>query len=224
MINLLILKKWLPPMPVKLRSVLLFGACLLSGCSSLIPVDVAQPKLYSFDDAQPMTQHMQSVKAGAPTLVLGTLRAAAGFDSAQMVYLRQPHKLEYFRESQWVNAPAVMLSPLIAAALEANGAFGAVVQTPTSVPGQFRLELEIIRLQQEFTSLPSREHFTLRAHLLNPTTRKVLAWREFDAIVPAASDDPYGGVMAANQAVRTVIAELAAFCADAISSLPQSQP
>lgn len=224
MINLLAIKKCLPPMSAKLCNVLLCGTCLLSGCSSLIPADVVQPKLYSFDDAQPMTQHAQPMKAGAPTLVLGTLRAAAGFDSAQMVYLRQPHKLEYFRESQWVNAPAVMLPPLIAAAMEANGAFGAVVQTPTSVPGQFRLELEIIRLQQEFISLPSREHVTLRAHLLNPATRQVIAWREFDVTVPAPTDDPYGGVIAANQAVRTVIAQLVTFCAETISGLPQTRP
>ncbi|MGZ3159079.1 MAG: ABC-type transport auxiliary lipoprotein family protein [Burkholderiaceae bacterium] len=221
MINLLVYTKRMMPSSIKLISALIVGTCFLSACSALMPADVAQPKLYSFDDAQPMVQHAPPMKAGAPTLVIGTLRAAAGFDSTQMIYLRQPHKLEFFRESQWVNTPAIMLSPLVATALERSGAFGAVVQTPTSVPGQFRLELEIIRLQQEFTSQPSREHFTLRAHILNPATRQVVAWREFDAIVPAASDDPYGGVMAANQAVRTVIAELSAFCAEAIAALPQ---
>ncbi|HEY8102462.1 MAG TPA: ABC-type transport auxiliary lipoprotein family protein [Burkholderiaceae bacterium] len=212
-------------LPVKKSfGLLLFSTCLLSGCSLLLPTDVTQPKLYSLDDAQPVAQHTQTMKPGAPTLIIGTPRAAAGFDSAEMVYMRQPHKLEYFRENQWINAPAVMLSPLVATALEKSGAFGAVVQSPTSVSGQFRLELEVIRLQQEFISVPSREHFTLRAHLLNPATRQVVAWREFDASVPAASDDPYGGVMAANQAVRTVIAELAVFCADAIAALPQSRP
>jgi cholesterol transport system auxiliary component len=208
----------------KLFTMLVLGTSMLSGCSSLLPANAVQPKFYSFDDSQSISPRAHPVKAAAPTLVLATPRAAAGFDSQQMIYLRQPHKLEYFRESEWVNAPAVMLSPLVAAALEDSGAFAAVVQSPTSVSGQFRLELELIRLQQEFINLPSREHFTLRAHLLNPATHQVIAWREFDVTVPAPTDDPYGGVIAANQAVRTVIAQLVPFCAEAISGVPQTRP
>ena len=60
--------------------------------------------------------------------------------------------------------------------------------------------------------------FTLRAYLVDDKTRRVLAWREFDAAVPAASEDPYGGVVAANRAVQTVLEELAAFCAEAARS------
>ena len=204
-----------------LFSLALLATCLLSGCSSFWPADVAQSTVYSFDDAKPIVRAGQPLKADAPTLVLGIPRAAAGFDGPQMAYVRRTHKLEYFRENQWVDAPAVMLMPLVAAALEGSGAFGAVMQSPTGVPGQFRLELDLIRLQQEFTSTPSREHFTLRAHLMNSATRQVIAWHEFDATVPAASDDPYGGVMAANQAVRQVLDELAAFCSDTIAGLPQ---
>lgn len=212
-----------PTMRGTFSAALLLACVFLNGCSSLMPADVVQPTTYSFDDAKPVVR-AGSAKPGAPTLVLGTPHVAAGFDTERIAYVRQPHKLEYFRENQWVDTPSAMLTPLVAAALEGSGAFGAVMQSPTSVPGQFRLELDIIRLQQEFISLPSRAHFTLRAHLLNPATRQVIAWREFDAAVPAASDDPYGGVMAANQAVRQVLTELAAFCSDAIANLPQSRP
>ena len=75
-----------------------------------------------------------------------------------------------------------------------------------------RLETEIIRLQQEFQTTPSRVHFTLRANLLDEKTRHVIAWREFDTAVPSATDDPYGGVVAANLAVQSVLKEVAAFC------------
>jgi cholesterol transport system auxiliary component len=191
--------------------------CWLSGCSVLQPADVVQPKLYSLDYAKPAALSRQGTKADAPTLVLGTPHAAAGFDGTHMVYVRQPHKLEYFRESQWVDSPVAMLPPLAAAAIESSGTFGAVLQSPTSVRGQYRLDMEIVRLQQEFISTPSREHFTLRAHILDTATHEVVAWREFDASVPAPSDDPYGGVIAANQAATKVLAELAAFCSDAVT-------
>ena len=81
-----------------------------------------------------------------------------------------------------------------------------------------------MRLQHEFLMLPSRVHFTLRAHLLDTATRQVVAWREFDAIVPSSSEDPYGGVLAANSAVRIVIEELAAFCTQESGKLQKRHP
>jgi cholesterol transport system auxiliary component len=57
--------------------------------------------------------------------------------------------------------------------------------------------------------------FTLRAYVVDNTTRRVLAWRVFDESVTAASDDPYGGVVAANRAVQSVLGQLAGFCATA---------
>ena len=40
--------------------------------------------------------------------------------------------------------------------------------------------------------------------------------REFDARVDAPTDDPYGGVIAAQRAANQVVAELALFCADSV--------
>jgi len=187
----------------------------LSGCGELLPkpVKTPPPVLYSLDNIQTFQhQVIQPARAAAPVLVVSTPRADAGFESARIIYLRQAHKLEYFAQSQWVDTPAAMLSPLIVAALERNGTFKAVVQAPTSTAGQFRLDVDVIRLQHEFLVQPSRVRFTLRAHLLDTATRKVVAWREFDAVIPSASEDTYGGVMAANQAVRNVLEELAVFC------------
>jgi cholesterol transport system auxiliary component len=53
---------------------------------------------------------------------------------------------------------------------------------------------------------------SLRAVLLDGSTRQVLAWREFDARVAATSDDPVAGVQAAQQAAQRVLKELTAFC------------
>jgi cholesterol transport system auxiliary component len=205
---------------------LAFIASLLCGCSMLLPAKSPPPTLFSFDSPQPvaLTAPAPPAKIGAPTLVVSIPRATAGFDSPQIVYIRQAHTVEYFSQSQWVDVPANMLSPLIVAALERSGQFGAVIQSPTSAVGHLRLDVEIVRLQHEFLQLPSRAHFTLRAHLLDTATRQVLAWREFDAIVPSASEDSYGGVLAANSAIRKVLEELAAFCAQTASKLPKMQP
>lgn len=192
---------------------------LLCGCSILKPANAPPPSQYSFESAAfdaDQSHPSASEKIHAPTLVIGIPRAAPGFDNHQMAYIRQSHRLEYFRQSEWIAAPAAMLSPIIAAALERSGEFSAVVHAPTSIVGQLRLDVEIIRLQQEFFQVPSQVHFTLRVHLLDTSTRQVIAWHEFDSFVATASEDPYAGVIATNTVIRNVMKELADFCVSAV--------
>lgn len=182
---------------------------LVCACGALTPAPTAPPVFYSLDT--PRAAAAVAAPASAPTLVINPPHAAAGFDSQRIIYVRQLHKLEYFASNEWVDPPARMLGPLLVSAIENTGAFRAVVLTPAAASGDLRLDTEIVRLQQEFANLPSRVRFTLRAYLVDEKTRKVLAWREFDATVAAASDDPYGGVVAANRAVQAVLLELSQF-------------
>ena len=185
----------------------------LGACGTLRPAATPQPAFYALDSTRGAAP--AEAPAAAPTLIINSPHAAAGFDSPRIIYVRETHKLEYFAHSEWVDPPARMLAPLLVAAIESTGAFRAVVLTPSAAAGDLRLDTEIIRLQHEFLTQPSRVRFTLRAHLVDDKTRRVLAWREFDAVVPAASEDPYGGVVAANRAVQTVLENLAVFCAEA---------
>jgi cholesterol transport system auxiliary component len=192
---------------------------LAAGCGALQTQSSDRPTLYSLAQAETAPSAVASAlprpgaPAGAPTLVVAPPHAAAGFDSRRMIYLRQADKPEYFAHNEWIDTPARMLAPLIVGAVERSGAFRAVVASPSPASGDIRLDTEILRLQQDFTSTPSRVRFTLRAYLVESATRRVIDTREFDAVVPAASEDPKGGVAAAGKAVRTVLGELSAFCA-----------
>lgn len=193
----------------------------LYACSALQPTATPRSVFYSLDNARRAASVPASsaapgpVTAAAPTLIIHPARAAAGFDSQRIIYVREPHKLEYFAHSEWVDPPALMLGPLLVAAVESSGAFRAVVLTPGAATGELRLNTEIIRLQHEFQTQPSRVRFTLRAYLVDDKTRRVLAWREFDEYAAAASEDPYGGVVAANRVVQSVLGKLSAFSAEA---------
>ncbi len=189
----------------------------VGACGTLRPAATPNPAFYSLERARSAAPAATPAKApaAAPTLIIDSPHAAAGFDSPRIIYVRETHKLEYFAHSEWVDPPARMLAPLLVAAIERTAAFRAVVLTPSAAVGELRLDTEIIRLQHEFGSLPSRVRFTLRAYLVEDKTRRVLAWREFEAAVPAASENPYGGVVAANRAVQSVLEDLAAFCAEA---------
>jgi cholesterol transport system auxiliary component len=196
---------------------------LLGGCGALKTTTSPPPAFYSLDttrsETTAATVESRRWRDGAdfsraPTLIVNPPHAASGFDSQRIIYVREIHQLEYFAHSEWVDTPARMIVPLIVAAVENSRAFRAVVTTPCAAAGDLRLDTEIIRLQQEFGSQPSHVRFTLRAYLVDNTTRQVLAQREFDASVTAAGDDPRSGVEAANRAVREVLARLAGFCSE----------
>jgi cholesterol transport system auxiliary component len=189
---------------------------LLSACNALRPLVAPgeHPKFYSLSDRADAATPAAAPRASATglTLIVATPRAAAGFDSRRMMYLRRGDELEYFAHNEWIDTPARMLAPLIVAAVEARGAYRAVVLTPSPATGQVRLETEILRLQQEFLGAPSRVRFTLRAQLVESGTRRVVASREFEAVAAAPSENPRGGVTAAHEAVRKVLGEVADFC------------
>lgn len=196
---------------------------LIGGCDALRPVVSTNPNFYVLSGTSNTTMPAQSgprVAVNGPTLIVSPPHAAAGFDNRRIMYIRHADQLEYFAHNEWIDTPARMLAPLIVAAVERSGAFRAVVQTPSPAAGEMRLDIEILRLQHEFLSTPSQVRFTLRAYLVERVTRRVIASREFDAVVPAASEDPYGGVVAANRAVQTVLENLSAFCAEAVRNTP----
>lgn len=191
---------------------------LLSSCSALLPKPTPQPAFFTLDgvpNSRPVAQTTAQRNTNAPTLVVNPPRAAAGFDSQRIIYVRQPHKLEYFARSQWIDTPARMLAPLIVAAVERSGKFEAVLQSASGANGDIRLDTEILRLEHDFASAPSQVRFTLRVYLVDTASRRVLAWKDIEGAAPAASEDPYGGVVAANVAVQSVLDQLATFCRDA---------
>ena len=202
---------------------------MLSGCSLLAPKASEHPSFYSLDGARNDSRTERATRRGGPTaapiLIVNPPRSAPGFDSSRIIYVRAAHQLEYYAHSEWVDTPARMTAPLIVAAVEQSGAFRAVVLTPSAVAAEVRLDTEIVRLQHELTSQPSRVHFTLRAYIADTTTRDVIAWQEFDASVATKSNSPYGAVVAANEAAHAVLEQLAAFCAQAAANwLPGVYP
>ena len=213
-----------------------FGMMLMltAGCAALLPKPPVQPTFYSLDRAAldvqfkvPAANVDPNRAETAPTLVINPPRAAAGFDSQRIIYTRESHQLEYFAHSEWIDTPARMLAPLIVAVVSNAGTFRAVVPTPSQAAGDIKLDTEIVRLQQVFGGPSSRVQFTLRAYLVDSATRRVLVWREFDETVTASSEDPRGGVDAANRAVQNVLRALTGLCieaADIWQSLAPERP
>lgn len=197
---------------------------LLSSCSMLLSKQALQMTYYSLDATESKTQIDEYVNANdtLPTLIVNMPKAAAGFDTRHMIYTRSPHKLEYFAQNEWIDTPAHMLQPLIVATIEHSHSFKGVLPKQDLVKSELRLDSEIVRLIQSFSIKPSQVQFVLRATIIDNVTNKVIAYREFDERVNAKTDNPFGGVIAANQAVNATLEKLSLFSKETASTWGKS--
>jgi cholesterol transport system auxiliary component len=175
------------------------------------PPQAEAPAIYVLD-ARPAQKPARALQDVA--LAVSVPRARAGYDTAQMAFVRAPYELEYFAKSRWADTPPRMLAPLLVQALEQAGGFRAVVRAPNAVPADLRLDTELVRLQQNFATRPPQVELALRAQLVDVRSRRVLATAEFEEIEPTPREDAYGGVIAANRALLRLLARLADFAAE----------
>lgn len=199
---------------------LLLTVPLMAGCNALLSKQPLQTAYYSLESVQSEAQAspILNTKDKLPILIINTPNAAAGFDTRRMMYTRNLHQLEYFARNEWVDTPANMLQPLLVSAIEKTGDFSAVLPKRNLVKSELRLESEIVRLIHTFNNKLSQVQFTLRATMIDNATGQVIAYREFDERVNATTDNPIGGVIAANQAVNTVLEKLSTFSSQAAST------
>lgn len=195
-------------------TLLCLAGLLLGGCSVLQAAKPANMTSYALD----VQFESAAAEMGKVTLLVNTPNAQPGFNSPRMVYIKRAHEIDYFSQSQWVDNPARMLTPLLVQALAHSAKYRAVVQMRNSAKADIRLDTEIIRFQHEFLTLPSQVHLTIRAQLLDVHEQSVIATREFDVMEKAPEDTPYGGVIASNRAVKTILLQIADFCAQEIKS------
>ena len=143
-----------------------------------------------------------------PNMLVGVPEPAPGFESSQMAYIQIPHEVNYFALSQWVETPARMLRPLLVRRLEQSGIWRSVIPMPTSIRGDYRLDLTHVVLVQEFLQQPSHVRLEWRGQLVNLNDRQVIGTRNFVREEETLTEDAYGGVLAAQQAVKSLLNDL----------------
>ncbi|KTD10861.1 transport protein [Legionella gratiana] len=178
---------------------------MLSACSPVkMPVkDQYQLSAYS---------SKQLVKKNLPiTLLVTAPDAAGGYQTEQMLYIKKPYELEAFAKNAWVNPPADMLYPLILQSLQKTNLFEAVTSNAYALGADYRLDTQLLSLNQNFLKKPSIIEFSVKIVLTHVSDNKILSSRIINLRIPCPSDTPYGGVIAANKATQQFTAELAHF-------------
>lgn len=187
------------------------GLISLCACS---PIKVPNVATYSLTTLQASAQTKNSHSGS--TLGVGVPSASPGYEGTDMIYMLTPYELSSFALHRWVAPPAQMILPLVVQALRAKGYFKAVVSTPYSVQTNYRLDFQVLKLQQNFLLPVSREEVVIQVNFFNNRTNQVIASRRFSATVAAGNNTPYSGVLAANQAVARLSQQIASFAVRAV--------
>ena len=180
-----------------LRMVLLsMGIVLLSACTPVKTIGTNQYQLTAYS-LRPVTNKPRHI-----TLLVTPPDAAAGFQTEQMLYVKKPYQVEAFAKNTWTSPPGDMLYPLIMESMQKTGYFMAVSSSVYTEGTDYRLDTQLLSLEQNFLRKPSVLEFSAKVVLTHVADNRVLGSKMISLSIPCPADTPYGGVIAANRAVK----------------------
>jgi cholesterol transport system auxiliary component len=190
---------------VKAWSILLLLS-VLAGCVSPGEREAASYYVLQADGEPPKAQGArQAALLVAPTV------AADFYDSAQLVFSREPDTRGYYQLNRWTERPSRRIHALLVERLAASGAFRTVAGTASGVHGDLVLGTQLEELYHQAASRPGSVRITLTATLSDPARRAILARRTFTRTAPAASYDAKGAVAGINQALGELLNDVVAW-------------
>lgn len=186
--------------------VLVFASfCVLIACS---PVKVPVTNQYQLTKFS-VRQYARPAKK--ISLLVALPEAVAGYKTEQMLYMIKPFKLSAFAHNAWVSPPADMFYPLLLQTLQCSGYFSAVASSPYAEQADYRLDVQLLKLHQNFLRKPSFVELSVKVVLTRTADNQVLASKIISQQVSAPAESPYGGVLAANRATEAVTAAIMDF-------------
>ncbi len=201
------------------RMVCMLLALTVAGC---FPTRVESPPTHTFRlSLDPGRTEALPPDINGPILLLSMPLAEPGYDTTKMVYLKRPYELEQYAVNQWADAPTRMFAFVMAERFSRSGSWRAVLPASGSIRGDFRLDTYGFSLQQEFLQNPSRVRISVRAQLIDLRESRVLGTRAFETVENAPSEDAYGGVVAANQAVAALLDGMAPWLQECVRRSPE---
>lgn len=195
---------------MKINVTLVLFAFLLTGCSVLQPINAPVNTTYLLND--PTNSQNALVSHAKKNLLVSIPTAPRWLNTSEMIYQTSASEINYFSQNEWAAPPSLMLEPIVAHALSQSGLYHVVVQAPFGGNADERLDVQILTMQQDFTQNPSVYTMVLQAQLINMKTGDIIRGRRFSYTIPTETNDPAGGVKAANKAIQEWIPQLIEFC------------
>jgi cholesterol transport system auxiliary component len=184
-------------------------ACVgfLVGCTLFSPVNI-DTKRHALIDI-PLDLRTEGTRS--VTLLVLTPETMPPYATTQIAYSTENYQIAYFTRNEWVDTPSQMIQPLIVQTLRGTHYFSEVLSPPYFGRHTFDLRVEILEIKQDFASQPAMLNFAMRISLTRESTNQVVATEELSVRQPMSERNPHAGVVAANEAMRKLLRELAEF-------------
>lgn len=201
-----------------LKLLLIVSSVLLClACSPLKPLPPKSETVYtlapvsSLQRADSISRTKATAKQNKTTLLVSIPKVHSEYRGNAMVYSSKPYQVEKFSKHRWIDQPAKMLQPLLVQVMQNVPEFNSVMASPFSGRSDYRLDTEIIDFKQDFSQSQSQFKLTLQASLIDSTSQRVIASKQFSRTQATKANNPKSGVTAANQAVMALMNELESF-------------
>jgi cholesterol transport system auxiliary component len=149
------------------------------------------------------------------------VRAAAGLQSAAMLYSRSPDQLSPYRDSRWLAPPAQLIGDAIAQTLDRQPWVSAVQQQSMLVNAPWALRCTLYRLEHDLRGSHGTAHLDMVCDLANPATRRIAAHWRFDGSAPLAVNDAAHFAQGAQALLDRALAEMVRRVRDAVQAAQQ---
>lgn len=124
------------------------------------------------------------------------------------ILVTKGERTTYLAEVAWSDRLPRLLHSCMSTALKDSGGFRAVLSAQDRLDSDYALSADISSFQIEVGEGKVTATVTLVARLVDGKTGKVLAIKEFSALVPVTADDPDSGVAALQKAFSQVAIDM----------------
>lgn len=188
---------------------------LLTACSAIKSPVTNRYKLTSYSSSR--ADHTSS-----STLLITPTTALDGYETNQMRYSAQPFTVSSYTKNNWISPPANMLYALLIQSLQSSHYFSAVGSGAYFSKTTYRLDTQLLELQQNFIKKPSVLALKVKAVLTQVDNNQIIASKTFNQEITCPQETPYGGVIAANQATLKLTKDVTHFVMSRVAKTTNS--
>lgn len=152
------------------------------------------------------------------------VRAAAGLQTAAMLYSRSPDLLAPYRDSRWLAPPAQLVADAIAQTLGRQPWVSAVQQQTALANARWALHCNLDRLEHDLRGSQGTVHLALVCELADQRTRRIAAHWRFDRAQPIAVNDAAHFARGAQALLNQALGKIVQHTRDAVQAAQAAPP
>jgi cholesterol transport system auxiliary component len=158
---------------------------------------------------------------GTVAIVVGRLRAPSSLDTDRIALIEPGSRFDYYAGVRWSEPAPQMLQQNLVAALTASGRFAGVYTSPSRVPAELLLDVELRRFEVDTAAAgPPVAHVQMQASLVDSRHAGRVASFVSDASAGASANRRADIIDAFDRASAQVIKDVVARVGAASAELP----